>query len=155
MGDKVLFQNPCSEGLHFSKLDPFQPLNVLGVIKKVHSGGMFKVEKECGEQLVVKSIFGGRIVLFKEKQCELPLCETPPPPKLSLLNMHNFISEFGLTVRKEMYNRSLRLRRVAHHSSIGDLQKSYSQVLDYGLLAMVSSFSDREEKVAVFRLQPL
>ena len=104
-------------------------------------------------EVVVKSIFGGKMVLFKEKQCELPLCETPP--KLSLLNMHNFISEFGLTVRKEMYNRSLRLRRVAHHSSIGDLQKSYSQVLDYGLLAMVSSFSDREEKVAVFRLQPL
>ena len=78
VGDKVLFQNPCSEGLHFSKLDPFQPLNVLGVIKKVHSRGMFKVEKECGEQLVVKSIFGGQIVLFKEKQCELPLCETPP-----------------------------------------------------------------------------
>ena len=109
---------------------------------------MFKVEIECGERLVVKFIFGGQMVLFKEKQCELPLCETPP--KLSLLNMHNFISEFGLTVRKEMYNRSLRLRKVAHHRSIDDLLKSYCQVLDYGLLAMVSSFSDREEEEAVF-----
>ena len=106
------------------------------------------MEIECGEQLVVKSIFGGQMVLFKEKQCELPLCATPP--KLSLLNMHNFISEFGLTVRKEMYNRSLRLRKVAHHRSIDDLLKSYCQVLDYGLLAMVSSFSDREEEEAVF-----
>ena len=148
VGDKVLFQNPRSEGLHFSKPDPFQPLNVLGVIKEVCPGGMFKVEIECGEQLVVKSIFGGQMVLFKEKQCELPLCETPP--KLSLLNMHNFISEFGLTVRKEMYNRSLRLRKVAHHSSIDDLLKSYCQDLDNGLLAMVSSFSDREEEEAVF-----
>ena len=81
------------------------------------------MEIECGEQLVVKSIFGGQMVLFKEKQCELPLCETPP--KLSLLNMHNFISEFGLTVRKEMYNRSLRLRKGAYQSSIDDLLKSY------------------------------
>ena len=64
--------------------------------------------------------------------------------------MHNFISEFDLTVRKEMYNRSLRLRKVAHHRSIDDLLKSYCQVLDYGLLAMVSSFSDREEEEAVF-----
>ena len=83
--------------------DPFQPLNVLGVIKEVRTGGMFKVEIECGERLVVKFIFGGQMVLFKEKQCELPLCETPS--KLSLLNMLNLISEFGLAVRKEMYNR--------------------------------------------------
>ena len=76
------------------------------------------MEIEFGEQLVVKSIVGGQMVLFKEKQCELPLCETPP--KLSLLNMHNFISEFNLTVRKEMYNRSLRLKKVAHHGSIDD-----------------------------------
>ena len=132
----------------FFKAGSLSALECLGVIKEVHPGGMFKVEIEFGEQLVVKSVFDGKMVLFKEKQCELPLCETPP--KLSLLNMHNFISEFGLTVRKEMYNRSLRLRKVAHHRSIDDLLKSYCQVLDYGLLAMVSSFSDREEEEAVF-----
>ena len=44
VGDKVLLQNPCSEGLYFSKPDPFQPLNVLGVIRDVRPGGMFKVE---------------------------------------------------------------------------------------------------------------
>ena len=57
VGDEVLFQNPRSEGLCCSKPDPFQPLNVLGVIREVRPGGMFKVEIECGEQLVVKSIF--------------------------------------------------------------------------------------------------
>ena len=49
-----------------------------------------------------------------------------------------------------MYNRSLRLSKVAHHSRIDDLLKSYCQDLDYGLLAMVLSFSDREEEEAVF-----
>ena len=98
VGDKVLFQNLCSEGLHFSKPVPFQPLNVVGNIKEVLPGGMYKVE--CEGQLITKSIFSGQMVLFKEKQDVLPLPETSP--KLSLLNLHNFFSDFGLTVRKEM-----------------------------------------------------
>ena len=98
VGDKVLFQNPCSEGLHFSKPVPFQPLNVVGNMKEVLPGGMYKVE--CEGQLITKSIFSGQMVLFKEKQDVLPLPETSP--KLSLLNLHNFFSDFGLTVRKEM-----------------------------------------------------
>ena len=98
VGDKVLFQNPCSEGLHFSKPVPFQPLNVVGNIKEVLPGGMYKVE--CEGQLITKSIFSGQMVLFKEKQDVLPFPETSPT--LSLLNLYNFISDFGPTVRKEM-----------------------------------------------------
>ena len=98
VGDKVLFQNPCSEGLHFSKPVPFQPLNVVRNIKEVLPGGMYKVE--CEGQLITKSIFSGQMVLFKEKQDVLPLPETSP--KISLLNLHNFFSDFSLTVRKEM-----------------------------------------------------
>ena len=73
VGDKVLFQNPCSEGLHFSKPVPFQPLNVVRNIKEVLPGGMYKVEVECKGQLITKSIFSGQMVLFKEKQDVLPL----------------------------------------------------------------------------------
>ena len=62
------------------------------------------------------------------------------------------MSEFVLTVHVHTisYNQNLRLRKVALHSSTDDLLKSYCQVLNYGLLAMVSTFSDREEEEAVF-----
>ena len=116
----------------------------MGNIKEVLSGGMYKVKVECEGQLITKSIFSGQMVLFKEKQDVLPLPETSPT--LSLLNLHNFISDFGPTVRKEMYEKGLRSAKGVSYGSINELFKSYCQVLDYELLAMVSSFSGKKEE---------
>ena len=68
----------------------------------------------------------------------LPHSETTP--KLSLLNVHNLISEFGLTVHKEMDNRHLRLSNAICCRSINDLLKSYCQVLEnvYSNLKMLT-----------------
>lgn len=123
VGDKVLFQNPCSEELHFSKPDPFQPLNVVGNIKEVLPDGMYKVKVECDGQLITKSIFSGQMVLFKEKQDVLPLPETSPT--LFLLNPHNLLSDFGLPVRKEMYDKGLRSAKGVSYGSINELFTSY------------------------------
>lgn len=108
----------------------------MGNIKEVLPGGMYKVKVECEGQLITKSIFSGQMVLFKEKQDVLPLPETSPT--LSLLNLHNLISDFGLPVRKEMYDKGLRSAKGVSFGSINELFKSYCQVLDYGLLVIVS-----------------
>ena len=147
-GDKVLFRRPSTELSHFSKADPFKPMNDIGVIKEVLPGGIYKVQIGCEEEVVVKSIFSGQMILFQGTKHELPLDEVST--KLSLLSVHNSISEFGFTVRKEIYNKGLPLSKVVCSGNVDSLFKNYSQVLDYGLLAMLSSLSGKEEEQVFF-----
>ena len=79
---------------------------------------MYKVKVECEGQLITKSIFSCQTVLFKEKQDVLPFPETSPT--LSLLNLYNFISDFGPTVRKEMYDNGLRSAKGVSYGSINE-----------------------------------
>ena len=148
IGDKVLFRHPSSELSHFTKADPFKPMNEVGVIKEVLPGGIYKVQIECEEQVVVKSIFSGQMVLFQETKQELPHdgCSTA----FSLVNVHNSISEFGLTVRKEIYNKGLRFSKSVSCGDVNSLFERYCQVLDYGLLATLSSLSGKEDEQAFF-----
>lgn len=96
----------------------------------------------------MKSIFSGQMILFQGTKHELPLDEVST--KVSLLSVHNSISEFGFTVRKEIYNKGLRLSKVVCSGNVDSLFKNYSQVLDYGLLAMLSSLSGKEEEQVFF-----
>ena len=148
IGDKVIFRHPSSELSHFMKVDPFKPMNEVGVIKEVLPGGIYKVQIECEEEVVVKSIFSGQMVLFQDTKQELPHdgCSTTFP----LVNVHNSISEFGLTVRKEIYNKGLRLSKSVSCGNVDSLFKSYCQVLDYGLLATLSSLSGKEDEQVFF-----
>lgn len=148
IGDKVLFRHPSSELSHFSKANPFKPMNEVGVIKEVLPGGIYKVQIEYEEEVVVKSIFSGQMVLFQDTKQELPHdgCSTA----FSLVNVHNSISEFGLTVRKEIYNKGLRLSKSVSGGNVDSLFKNYCQVLDYGLLATLSSLSGKEDEQVFF-----
>lgn len=109
IGDKVHFRHPSSELSHFTKADPFKPMNEVSVIKEALPGWIYKVQIECEEEVVLKSIFSGQMVLFQDTKQELPHdgCSTT----FSLLNVHNSISEFGLTLRKEIYNKGLRISK--------------------------------------------
>ena len=146
-GDMVLFRHPSTEGCYFSKVDPYKPLNDIGIIKEVLSGGMYRVQVECDDDVVMKSIFGGQMVLFRNAGQH----DVPPhaAPKLSLLTVHNSISEFGLTVRKEIY-KGLRLSKSVRCGSVDALFKSFCEALDFGLLAMLCSLSGKEEEEAHF-----
>ena len=146
--DEVLFRHPDTELSHFSNTDPFKPLNDVGVINEVLPGGIYKVEVTSEGEVVLKSVFSGQMVLFKANQHDLPHHE--PTPKLSLMNVHNCISEFGLVVRKKIYNKGLRLTKHVQCGNTDSLCQCYCQVLDFGLLAMLSSLSDKEEEEAVF-----
>lgn len=148
IGDKVLFRHPSTELSHFSKADPFKPMNEVGIIKEVLPGGIYKVQIECEEEVVVKSIFSGQMVLFHDTKQELPHDECPTT--FSLVNVHNSISEFGLTVRKEIYNKGLRLSKSVSCGNVDAFFKSYCEVLDYGLLATLSSLSGKEDEQVFF-----
>lgn len=113
---------------HFSKNDPFKPLNNAGVIKEVPLGGIYKVEVTQEEEVFLKSIFSGQMVRFTTNEPGLP--EADSTTKISLMNVHNFISEFGLVVRKEIYNRGLRLKRHVYLASVDSLFQGNYQVLD-------------------------
>ena len=54
------------------------------------------------------------------------------------------ISKFDLTVCKKIYNKRLRLSKSVSCGNVGSLCTSYCQVLDYGLLATLSSLSGKE-----------
>lgn len=95
----------------------------MGNIKEVLPRGMYKVKVECEGQLITKSIFSRQTVLFKEKQDVLPFPETSPT--LSLLNLYNFISDFGPTVRKEMYDNGLRSAKGVSYGSINELFQGF------------------------------
>ena len=136
------------QSYHTSNTDPFKPLNDVGVINEVLPGGIYKVEVTSEGEVVLKSVFSGQMVLFKANQHDLPHHE--PTPKLSLMNVHNCISEFGLVVRKKIYNKGLRLTKHVQCGNTDSLCQCYCQVLDFGLLAMLSSLSDKEEEEAVF-----
>ena len=148
IGDKVLFRHPSSELSHFTKSDPFEPMNGGGVIKEVLPGGIYKVQIECEEEVVVKSIFSGQMVLFQDTKQELPHDECST--SFSLVNVHNSISEFGLTVRKEIYNKGLRLSKSVLCGNVDSLFKSYCQILDYGLLATLSSLKVKRDHRSKF-----
>ena len=95
----------------------------MGNIKEVLPRGMYKVKVECEGQLITKSIFSHQTVLFKEKQDVLPFPETSPT--LSLLNLYNFISDFGPTVWKEMYDKGLRSAKGVSYGSINELFQGF------------------------------
>lgn len=69
IGDKVILRNPelnLASGLHHQSSDPFCPRNVIGVITNKLPGGMFQVKNEDGDDVVVRSVFAGQMVLFSE-----------------------------------------------------------------------------------------
>ena len=84
------------------------------------------------------------MVLFQDTKQELPHDECSTT--FSLVNAHNCISEFGLTVRKEIYNKGLGLSKANSSGNVNFLFKSYCQALDFGLLATLSSLSGKEDE---------
>ena len=69
--DSVLTRNPkISNAKRVSSCDPFQPLNIVGEVNKVMTGGMYKVTLPDGDDIFQKAIFEGEMILFKEAELE-------------------------------------------------------------------------------------
>ena len=84
-GDEIIFRCPVTELSHFSKNDPFKPLNDIGVIKEVLLGGIYKVEVTQEEKIVLMSIFSCQMVHFTTNQPDQP--EDVSTTELSLMNV--------------------------------------------------------------------
>ena len=84
-GDEIIFRCPATELPHYSKNDPLNPLNDIGVSKQVLPGGIYKVEVTQEEEIVLMSIFSCQIVHFTTNQPDQP--EADPTTELSLMNV--------------------------------------------------------------------
>ena len=139
IGDKVILCNPklnLVSGLHHQSSDPFCPHNVIGVITNKLPGGMFQVKNEDGDDVVVRSVFAGQMVLFSENNESAEEKLSPcAGEQVSIRQVLEAVSEFAFSVRKEMYHKKLKISSTQPSRQVGVLFDRLYQCLDYGVLA--------------------
>lgn len=147
VGDKVVYKVDHKGKNALQKKEPFDCLNEIGVIEEVLPGGMYKVsvagKDECST--FVKCLYSSQMTKIPSKGCTQT--DTRSNIQMSFLSLHNSISEYATTVRKEMYNCKLRrcTKKRKCSSSIDTMFKRYDNALDFGFLAMISSLSNKDK----------
>lgn len=149
-GDKVILHNPklnLASGLHHQSTDPFCPRNVIGVIADRLPGGMFKVEVEDGDEIAVKSVFAGQMVLFSGNSQKDKIIHQSlnAGEQVSFKQIQDAISEFAFSVRKELYQKKLKLPRTVGTEQVGFQFDKLYECLDYGVLATLFALVGDEQ----------
>lgn len=95
---------------------------------------MYKVQIDNDEEVAIRSVFAGQMAFFREQGQDDSLNEIPCEP-VTIKQIHDSISAFAFSFRKEIYSKKLKLSSTSASESVAAQFDMLYDCLDLGLLA--------------------